>query len=1798
MDPADAAPLLPTAAIRRLRVCAASRSTGRLNCFGQPCTVATMQSEAGAAGSLHGALAGGGLTTTFTASQGLLLMIPNMYLIAGELMPTVIHVSARAVAKHALTIFNDHSDVMAVRQTGFAMLCSNSVQEIMDLGLVSHLATLKARVPFVHFFDGYRTSAQINKINVLPYDAIEPLIPQEALQTNLRDLALNPVKPIIRGTGQRPDIFMQASVASHRFYLAAPQIVQETMDEVAALTGRQYKLYDYYGAKDADRVVVAMGSACRTLEECADHLNRNGEKVGVLAVRLFRPFEAEAFRAAIPKTAKTISVLDRTREDGALGMPLYLDTCVAFSEAGDMRKIVGGQFGLASKEFTPAMAMAVFENLKQEAPMNKFVIGVQDDVTHTSMQYGKEINVLPDSTKQCVFWGFGTDGTVGANKQAIKTIGHETPLWTQGHFAYDSHKGGGVTMSHLRFGPEPIKAEYEIHEGADYIACHNSSYVHKFDMLAPIKTGGIFVLNWNRPLEELDMRIPNEMKEQIANNNLSFYTIDATRIALDVGLGQRINMVMQAAFYHLSGVLPNETALDILKADIEKTYGKKGPKVVKMNCDAVDRTVDALKKMDIPAGWATATSNPEYANARSYRVAHTPEGPTSFTAVTDRFNEDNRFVEEIMHPVVALKGDQLPVSAFEPGGAMPVGTTQYEKRGIAPEVPVWIPDKCTQCNYCTIVCPHAVIRPFLYTKDELKSAPDGFEARKAQGGAEMAGLNYSIQLATLDCTGCEVCVKSCPDDALYMAPFAEAAEAQIPGWDFSLSVPNKGHVSDKFTVKGSQFQEPLMEFSGACSGCGETPYVKLMTQLFGDRLMIANASGCSSVWGGTSTTNPYRSLSASHEHAGRGPAWGRSLFEDNAEYGLGMALATAQRRNQVKKHVENAIADPAVELSPQLEGAMTSWLEHFHDMDTQSKYADEVMKLLKEGEGEKHHLLKHIQNSADLLPPVSHWIIGGDGWAYDIGYGGVDHVLARGENVNILVLDTEMYSNTGGQVSKSTSQAAVVKFASGGKPHAKKDLGHIAMLYENVYVASIAMGANYAQAVQAFKEAEEYNGTSLIIAYSPCIDWGIEMKNMMNAQKAAVDSGYWPLYRYDPRRVSSGETPFQLDSRRIKGDLITMLESENRFATLSRNDPEHASKLRGQLGDTINRRMHKMKRSSMDEFELLDELKKLVGEQTGEKITILYASETGNTADLAKYLAYEMKRRDVRTQVLPYDDFAVEDLAGESVVINLAATCGQGEWPQNSRNFWAEISDPDLPSDLLKDTKFATFAMGDSGYVFYNEVGKLMDERFTELGGQRIMPLGLGDDQAEDKWETAWEEWEPELWNELGTPPPPQELLPASHLVKTSEAGTKEPSAPFIVPQDAGGPGVMCPLVVSQPLTPGGRDVRHFEWDITDTGISYEVGDALGVFSTNAEDKVADFLEWYGLRNDDIVELKDIAGTATKKLPEVVTAGQLFTQHLDIFGRPKRQFYEMLSIITQDADEKARLQHLVSKEGREDLRALINDTVTYADLLKMFPGADVPLEYLLDFVPAIKPRLYSIASAPEMHPDRIHLCIVEEDWERADGEMRRGQSTWFMRNNRAGLSWGNTKGLRDAPEEAFGELSREEAPKIPVRVNPAVVHVPEDPTVPLVMVGLGTGMAPFRAFIQQRKAARDEGQEVGKMLLYFGARYEKTEYLYGDEIEAYHAEGLLTDLKKAFSRDQPEKIYAQHRILEDPQLIYDYMVRDKGYFYLCGPAGAMPAQMKAAVIEAFQVAGGHSEEEATKMVTDMMISGHYNVEVW
>ncbi|MBN1849526.1 MAG: pyruvate:ferredoxin (flavodoxin) oxidoreductase [Deltaproteobacteria bacterium] len=1105
---------------------------GRKNIYGQTLNVVEMQSEAGAAGAVHGALSAGALSTTFTASQGLLLMIPNMYKISGEIMPTVFHVSARAVATHALSIFGDHSDINAVKQTGFSQIASASVQEVMDLALVAHLASIRASLPFIHFFDGFRTSMEIQKIEMIHYDDMAKLVDWDAID-DFRSRCMNPEYPQLRGTAQNPDIFFQNREGSTPFYSKIPDIVQEEMEKVGELTGRHYNLFDYVGDPEAERVVISMASSCDVIEETVRYLNGLGERVGLVKVRLYFPFSKDHFFRALPATARKIAVLDRIKVPGSLGEPLYQDVCTVFQENKDIPVIVGGRYGLGSKEFTPAMVKAVLDNLRSAVPKNHFTVGIRDDVSHTSLDLGEEIDPAQKGTVRCKFWGIGADGTVGANKNAIKIIGENTDMYAQAYFAYDAKKSGGITMSHLRFSPHRIQSPYQLTR-ADFIACHNPTFVDQYDLLAGIVEGGSFLLNSPWSVKEMEKKLPDSLKRVIAQKQLNFYNIDAVKIASEVGLGGRINMVMQAAFFKIANVIPPDEALNLMKDAIKKTYGKKGDKVVQMNIDAVDKSISALKKVTVPKSWATA-------GQEKYLERDEPE-----------------FVTDVMRPMLAQKGDQLPVSAFSPDGIFPTATTQYEKRGIAINVPEWIPENCIQCNQCSFVCPHAVIRPVLATDEDLENAPKGFITVEAKG-KELKGFRYRIQISPLDCTGCGNCAQVCPakEKALVMKPLISQTEAQVPNHIFSTELPIRDDLMPVTSVKGSQFRQPLFEFSGACPGCGETPYIKVITQLYGDRMLIANATGCSSIYGGSAPSCPYTVNADGH-----GPAWANSLFEDNAEYGFGMELGVSQRRKKLAQLVSEILEG---KISDDLREALQGWLDNMDDGQRSKELGRKVVERIHVEmtlpDDEFDIRLLEVLDMSDYLIKKSIWVFGGDGWAYDIGYGGLDHVIAMGHDINILVLDTEVYSNTGGQSSKSTPTGAVAKFAASGKPMKKKDMGAMAMTYGYVYVASVAMGANKNQFMKALLEAESYPGPSLIIAYAPCINHGINMGFSQEEAKKAVDTGYWPLYRYNPILKKEGKNPFILDSKEPAGNFRDFLMGEVRYSSLTRTFPESAEKL-------------------------------------------------------------------------------------------------------------------------------------------------------------------------------------------------------------------------------------------------------------------------------------------------------------------------------------------------------------------------------------------------------------------------------------------------------------------------------------------------------------------------------------------------------------------------------------------------------------------------------------------------------------
>ncbi len=1159
-------------------------AAGRKNLFGREVRVTEMQSEAGAAGAVHGSLAAGALTTTYTASQGLLLMIPNMYKMAGELLPSVIHVSARTLATHALNIFGDHSDVYACRQTGYAMLCSNSPQEVMDLGAVAHLSAIKGKVPFLHFFDGFRTSHEIQKIEVWDYKDLGEMLDWDAVDA-FRRHALNPEHPVLRGQAQNGDIFFQAREACNKYYDAVPEVVVEYMNKVNAKCGTDYKPFNYYGAPDAEEVIIAMGSACETAEEVVDYLTAAGEKVGLVKVHLYRPFVAKYLLDVLPETVKKISVLDRTKEPGSLGEPLYLDVLAAINGTQfGACPVYTGRYGLGSKDTKPSDIIAVYRNMESATPKKRFTIGIVDDVTHLSLDITEDPDTAPAGTTSCKFWGLGSDGTVGANKNSIKIIGDHTDMYAQGYFDYDSKKSGGLTISHLRFGHTPIKSTYYISK-ADFVACSNPAYLDTYDMVQDLKPHGSFLLNCAWTDEEMDRRLPGKVKKYIADNDINFYTIDGFKIGKEIGLGTRINTVLQSAFFSIAKIIPEEDAIGYMKDAATKSYGRKGEAVVKMNHDAIDQGATGYKKVNVPESWKNAVDDTK-----------------PHVATGDR-QELVDYVNNVVYPVNSFHGKDLPVSTFEnyADGTSPQGTAAYEKRGVAVDVPEWIVENCIQCNQCSYVCPHAVIRPIAMTDEELAAAPEGTKSKPMLG---VPGMHFAMVISALDCTGCGSCVTTCPakEKALKMAPI-DSQRAQQDVFGYAIDLPAKPEVAEKFketTVKGSQFKQPLLEFSGACGGCGETPYAKLATQLFGDKMFIANATGCSSIWGGSAPATPY-----TVNKQGHGPAWQNSLFEDNAEFGLGMALAQNAVRGRLAELTEKLIAIDYVE--QEVKDTGKKWLETMNDSKTNEAAAeayiaaleysrasidwvinwaksDEAVKVMgskeaaeahvkeleeKKAAGQKYcdcpacSLCDQILKDKDYLAKKSMWIFGGDGWAYDIGFGGLDHAIASGENINILVFDTEVYSNTGGQASKSTPTGSVAQFAATGKATKKKDLAAIAMSYGYVYVAQVAMGADMNQCIKAFSEAESYQGPSLILAYAPCINHGIKggMGVSQLEEKKAVAAGYWHNFRFDPRRADNGENPFQLDSKAPSASYRDFIMGEVRYNSLTRSFPERAEQL-------------------------------------------------------------------------------------------------------------------------------------------------------------------------------------------------------------------------------------------------------------------------------------------------------------------------------------------------------------------------------------------------------------------------------------------------------------------------------------------------------------------------------------------------------------------------------------------------------------------------------------------------------------
>ena len=1732
---------------------------GKKNMFGTGVQVTQMQSEAGAAGACHGVVDVGSLATTFTSSQGLLLMVPNMYIIAGALNPCVFHVAARSVTKHALCIFGDHTDVMATRQTGWAQLSGHNVQEAMDMALISHIATLKSSVPFVNFFDGFRTSHEINKVSIIPYEAMEQLIPWPELQA-FRQRGLNPNRPHARQVGQFSDTFFQNSEASNKFFEAVPAIVQKAMDDVAQVTGRQYHTMEYVGHPEAEYVAVVMGSGASTLNQIIQHDNSKGEKYGMIKIHLYRPWDPKSFLSILPKTTKKISVLDRTKEQSALGEPLYMDIAATLQTVGNSIKVVGGRYGLGSKEFTPGMARAVYENLKRSPSIENFSVGIEDDVTFRSLPTGPEPDVNPKTQRQCLFWGMGSDGTVSANKNAIKMIADNTEMFVQAYFAYDSKKAGGCTISHLRFGPDPIDAPYAI-MSADYIAVSQRTWPHKFPnaMLETLKPGGTVVFNSNsKSAADLEEEMPQSVLNQIGKLDAKVYTIDANKVARENGLGRHTNNVLSAVFFKLSEVIPYEQAEKLLKSSMKKSYASKGDELVQRNLRGLDSAIENLIKIEVPVSrWSSLTKKD--------------------TSDPNRI----QFAKDIMDPLNALEGNRLPVSSFNPRGHFPSGTTKYEKRGIALTVPIVDMDKCTQCNKCAMICPHAAIRPFLVSQLEADQAPAAFDMRVAKGGTEVAGFMYRIQVAPEDCTGCEACSWACPDSALTMTPIEDVMEKERPNWTFADNLPNRGYLVDKTTAKGSQFQQPMLEFSGACEGCGETPYAKLVTQLFGERMVIANASGCSSVWAGTMAFNPL----ATNEK-GQGPAWGRSLFEDAAEYGLGMARATHSRRLTLASKLEDLKMDDTfqAEASLELKDAISEWLLKRFDADVCKDLSNRIPRLLRSESLSEIPLVKDVLSMEDHLPKLSTWVWGGDGWAYDIGFGGLDHVLASQTDLNVLVMDTEGYSNTGGQISKATNLGAVQKFAPTGYRRAKKDLGAIAIAYEDVYVASIAIGANYSQSVKALVEAEAFQGPSLVLCYSPCIEHKIlfprGLSRLAEEMKKAVDSGYWALYRFNPALKAAGLPAFQLDSKRLTMQMEQFTKLENRFQILHRTHPEIATKLSGELQVWAADRINKMK-AMEEQYTPRGE-----GAQNGPTLSILYGSDTGTTAELTKRFADLCRGRNFQVSVFELDEVSVEQLASMSNVVVLCSTAGEGDFPANAHTFWENINALETESvGLLSKTKISVFGLGDTGYRHFNAAAKKIETRLTELGAIQSQKIGLGNDKDEDKYETAFEQWLPEFWKVQNAP----ESADANDIPKPVFAVTPVVSAG---PEFQVQPPKTKLLKVEKNIRLTARDydreIRHIVFDIEGQDLSYLQGDALTVYPTNDSQRVAAFLDYYNVpeastKQLTVTALKPVDPRRQASYRHPMTAQQIFSEVVDILGRPSKNFYKDLLKFATDKKDIDALSLLLkdNKEGQAAYAGLLSESVTYADVLRMFPSAKPPLEHLLSLIPCIKPRLYSIASSQRFVNNKVELAIVILDWKTPSGVKRRGLATDFIHRI-----------------STDADRSIEGVHTVACSVSPGSFHFPKNLLQPYIMTGLGTGLAPFRSFVQERAYFKRKGDETGPMWLFYGCRYKAKDYIFGDELEEFQKEGVITHLLPAFSRDQKEKIYVQHRMLQNKTKLYEDLVEKNGYFYLCGQAGQLEIDVRNALITTIKEVGKLTADESKRKFEDIDSQGRYCLELY
>ncbi|KAH0487908.1 MAG: uncharacterized protein KVP18_002182 [Porospora cf. gigantea A] len=1735
------------------------------NVFGNVPSVRQLQSEGGAAGAVHGGLSVGSVVTTFTASQGLLLMIPPMYKISGELLPCVFHVSARAVAGQALSIFGDHSDVMAARATGFAMLTGCTVQEVVDLSLIAHCATLKASIPFLHFYDGFRISHEIQKVLMFDSEFIRSFLPMDAVH-DFRQRGLNPCHPYLKGASQGPEVYFQNLETANPYYFAAAQIVQDVMDDFAAKAGRRYQTFDFFGDPAAESVVVTMGNGGPVIREYLEADPTYGAKRGVIFVRLFRPWDMERFMAALPKTARRVAVLDKTKESGSLGEPLFLDVCATVQQLSPLPiKVIGGRYGLGSREFTPTMAAAVYGNLERHDSLSRFTVGINDDVTNLSIPLGPTLMCVPAGTRQCMFWGMGSDGTVSANKNVIKIIGKSTSMEVQGFFHYSADKAGGLTVSHLRFGPKPIYSQYLL-EAADFVAVHRDQYIYNFDVTKNLNENSTFVLNCVWSPEELEEKLPTHVKRQIAAKNASVYIINAYRVAKETNMGRRVNNILMTCFWKLSHVIPFDRALALFKGAIQSSYGKKGQHVVEANYKAVDAALENLIHIEYDK---TAWLNADGAST------------TDTDETVHATGTSGHFAETVLKKVNRMDAD-IPVSSFThyEGGRLPLGTTTYEKKGIALEVPIVDMDKCTQCNYCAFVCPHAAIRPFLLNDDEADSAPSEFVYKKSKGVPELAAFKYRIQVAPLDCTGCQLCSIACPDDALTMTPLNEVRDQETIHWNFAINLPDRGEMvpgAARSTLKGSQFYKPLLEFSGACEGCGETPYVKLLTQLFGERLLIANATGCSSIWGASYPAVPY-TVNAK----GFGPAWGNSLFEDNAEYGYGMVISMTERRLHVKKLVEQVVrtAEIAALCPPELIKLLEEWSSNWKDENICQRVYELSQPMLLEVK-DKHPALGDLCANADQLPKISIWMVGGDGWAFDIDFGGLDHVLAQGVNIKVLILDTEVYSNTGGQVSKATVAGAVHKFASGGRTRNKKDIGMLMMEYGDIYVASCASSANMAQTVRAFVEADRYDGPAMILAYSPCIEHQYIKPFHLQIlhSKLAVDSGYWPLYRYNPALAEVDEPPLQMDSKKLKANIEDMIDRENRFASLKRMNPELAAKALTQLRRWAVDRFNKLKFRA----EFGDDGHLTLANQIGKDesaVDVLYGSETGNAEELAGRIGKALRTRGLGCKVRSMEEVDADDLKEMNTVVIVCSTAGQGEFPSNAHDLWASLCKAHPDEKPFKSVTVATFGLGDSSYVFYNTAAKKFHAKFLELGAQEALSIGLGDDMDDEKYDSAFGDWWPEYLlaikapeeqNVTEDPDPPVykvEEVPAVEYSPVLHLGTTHVQ-----------------LVKNERITPHDYDVevRHLEFDLSGTSMQYSLGDSLAVWPRNSVESVDRFCAYFGFNPNVTVKVSPAGGDSSVKhlslFKQPITVRQLFEECLDIEGKPNRGFYEALWKHCKDAVEKSDAKSLLTTpEGKKRIKDYLEETMTFCDVLRIFKSVKPSLAEMIDLIPLMKCRYYSIASSQKYVGEKsLHLCVGIVDWHNPQGQLRTGGATGFIRRLAA---------RKDESHVVCGQIKA------------TAFNLPPSDTMPMLVAGMGTGIAPFRAFIQHRAWCKQNGRDVGPLVVYFGCRYQAKDWLYGDEMQAMVKAGVITELRCAFSRDQEEKHYVQHEISKDPDLFYKRFVDQEGYFYICGSAKQVPIDIRKAACSVIATREGVSHEVAEAKITELIIKGRYNIEAW